>query len=658
MSNINSGASFPNNSSSSPNFALLPTGGYISTNYVYGSVAQQTAANANYVYKSTSEAVTGLPFRFASEGDRIRYKAGLRAVACPVVQTAVKINYHNTYVADYIQDITNNLIYALIATYTQKDYNFTTSEDTNYLKASLMQTFGIYTTSLTSPGSWRFITDLSALSSNFFALDGTRSVAYPSLNPDHTMIFLNSSTSKVDYTRLNIIVEDVFGYQYVVEYNITSRTFTILGGGVAAAKGSKFSQNSIFDMGLWGPPGTQSIVLSTSIATYFTNGASSGSSSPVMYLDSTDLLWHTLGASSFSINPYITTGFGQLFSTYSFQDSVVSTSPFGAPSYGFPYLFLITGGWNPASPTAGPTYPSIAYLDPTAATASSPFTGTEWKVPSNPPSNEKFKVITTVDGVTAPNFLSNTTLMATDGGIVYYYNNTKPAFPITSATGAGPTPIVTASSAHNFIVGNTFKFSSSGVGYTFTPSISNSKTYVVLSTPSSTTFMFAETSAGPFVSYTTSGGPLTHPIITPISQNWFVLAPAISSSTITDLAVCISKSTVIASVTTGNYDSVYYYNTNAANAPALAYNTWTLLGKIDTSKFVNMKIKKIHALNYPSSTLIRVACVCMLNNSTNVFTQIIQIDLANISAGWTIINTFKQPDLSTTVFWNNLSAYT
>ena len=651
MSDINSGASFPNNSSSSPNFALLPTGGYISTNYVYGSVAQQSAANANYVYKSTSEAVTGLPFRFASEGDRIRYKAGLRAVACPVVQTAVKINYHDTYVADYIQDITNNLIYALIATYTQKDYNFTTSEDPNYLKPSLMQTFGIYTTSLSSPGRWSFITDLSALSSNFFALDGTRSVAYPSLNPDHTMIFLNSSTNKVDYTRLNIIVEDVFGYQYVVEYNITSRTFSILGGGTAgSAKGSKFGKNSIFDMGLWGPPGTQSIVLSTtSIETYFTNGVSSGNSSPVMYLDSTDLLWHTLGASSFSINPYITTGFGQLFSTYSFQDSVVSASPYGAPSYGFQYLFLITGGWNPASPTADPTYPSIAYLDPTAATDSSPFKETEWKVPSNPPYNEKFKVITTVDGVTAPNFLSNTTLMATDGGIVYYYNNTKPAFPITSAT--GPTPIVTASSAHNFIVGNTFKFSFVGVGYTFTPSISNSKTYVVLSIPSSTTFTFAETSAGPIVSYTTSG-TLKHPIITPISQNWFVLAPAISSSTITDLAVCISKSTVIASVTTGNYDSVYYYDTT------LTTKAWAPLGKIDTSNFVNMRIKKIHALNYPSSTLIRVACVCMLNNSTNVFTQIIQIDLANISAGWTIINTFKEPDLSFSGFWSNLSAYT
>jgi hypothetical protein len=210
MSNINSGASYPNNSFSSPNFALLPTGGYISTNYVYGSVAQQSAANANFVYKSTSEAVTGLPFRFASEGDRIRYKAGLRAIACPVIQSPVKINYHDSYVADYIQDTTNNLIYALIASYTQKDFNFTTTDDPNFLKPSFLQTFGIYRTSLTSPGTWVLVKDLSLLSANFLALDGkTRSIAYPSLKPYHTMLFLNSATGLVDYTRLNIIVEDI-----------------------------------------------------------------------------------------------------------------------------------------------------------------------------------------------------------------------------------------------------------------------------------------------------------------------------------------------------------------------------------------------------------------------------------------------------------------
>ena len=648
MSNINSGASYPNNSFSSPNFALLPTGGYISTNYVYGSVAQQSAANANYVYKSTSEAVTGLPFRFASEGDRIRYKAGLHAIAVSAVQSPVKINYHNSYVADYIQDTTNSLIYALIASYTQKDFNFTITDDPNFLKPSFLQTFGIYRTSLTSPGTWVLVKDLSELSPNFLGLDNTRSIAYPSLKPYHTMLFLNSATGAVDYTRLNIIVEDINGFQYVVEYN-TSGTLKILGGGStpASAKGSKFTPSSIFDMGVWGPPGTQSIVISTSIAQYFTNGGPAVSLSPVMYLNTANLLWQTLGSSRFSINPFIALTFGQLFSTYKFQDSSVSTAPFG-----FPYLFLVTGGWNPASAVADPTYPSIAYLDSISASPSSPFTGTEWKVPSNPPNNEKFTVITTVDAVTAPNFLSNTTLMATDGRIVYYYDNRKPAFTITRPVSSASTTIVETSVSHNLSIGDAFYFSSVGVGYTFVPAINNSTIYRVLTRPSSTTFTFAETSAGTSVTYTTGAGPLTHPIITPISENWFVLAPEILNRTISDLCVCISKSTVIASVSTGEYDSVYFYDTT------LTTKAWAPLGTIDVSKFTNMRIKKVHCLNYPASTLVRVACVCMLNMSSNVFTQIIQIDLANISAGWKVISTFKQPDLSNRSFWNNLNAYT
>jgi len=646
MSNINSGASYPNNSFSSPNFALLPTGGYISTNYVYGSVAQQSAANANFVYKSTSEAVTGLPFRFASEGDRIRYKAGLRAIACPVIQSPVKINYHDSYVADYIQDTTNSLIYALIASYTQKDFNFTTTDDPNFLKPSFLQTFGIYRTSLTSPGTWTLVKDLSELSSKFLALDGTRSIAYPSLKPYHTMLFLNSATGLVDYTRLNIIVEDIDGYQYVVEYN-TSGTLKILGGGTAAPKGSKFTPSSILDMNVWGPPGTQSIAISTSFGSYFTNGASSGSSSsPVMYLSTVNLLWQPLGSSRATINPYISLTFGQLFSTYKFQDSSVSTAPFG-----FPYLFLVTGGWNPLVNAQALSYPSIAYLDSISASPSSPYTGTEWKIPSNPPGNEKFTVITTVDGVTAPNFLSNTTLMATDGTIVYYYDNRKTAFTITRPVNSASTTIVEASVAHNLSVGDTFYFSSLGANYNFPPAINISTTYYVVSTPLPTTFTFSPSSGGAAISYTT-GNNLTHPIITPNSQNWFVLAPEILNRTISDLDVCISKSTVIASVSTGDYDSVYFYDTT------LATKAWAPLGTIDVSKFTNMRIKKVHCLNYPASTLVRVACVCMLNMSNNVFTQIIQIDLANISAGWKVISTFKQPDLSNPGFWNNLNAYT
>ena len=68
---------------SSPSIMVLPTGGYVSTLFVYGTVANQAAANSMYVQKSTVDASNaadptkaGRVYTFKSDRERMQYLIG------------------------------------------------------------------------------------------------------------------------------------------------------------------------------------------------------------------------------------------------------------------------------------------------------------------------------------------------------------------------------------------------------------------------------------------------------------------------------------------------------------------------------------------------------------------------------------------------------
>jgi RPA family protein len=68
----------------SPKISVLPTGGYVSTVFVHGTVANQAAANSAYVSKSTIDADygriygsnTGRVHTFKSDRERMQYLLG------------------------------------------------------------------------------------------------------------------------------------------------------------------------------------------------------------------------------------------------------------------------------------------------------------------------------------------------------------------------------------------------------------------------------------------------------------------------------------------------------------------------------------------------------------------------------------------------------
>jgi hypothetical protein len=68
----------------SPTISVLPTGGYVSTVFVYGTVANQAAANSAYVSKSTIDADydriygsnSGRVHTFKSDRERMQYLIG------------------------------------------------------------------------------------------------------------------------------------------------------------------------------------------------------------------------------------------------------------------------------------------------------------------------------------------------------------------------------------------------------------------------------------------------------------------------------------------------------------------------------------------------------------------------------------------------------
>ena len=69
-----------------PKISVLPTGGYVSTLFVYDTVAYQAAANSAYVAKSTADAVyivagTGKVTNFKTYDEKIKYLIGKTAVA-------------------------------------------------------------------------------------------------------------------------------------------------------------------------------------------------------------------------------------------------------------------------------------------------------------------------------------------------------------------------------------------------------------------------------------------------------------------------------------------------------------------------------------------------------------------------------------------------
>jgi hypothetical protein len=68
---------------SSPSISVLPTGGYVSTVFVHGTVANQAAANSVYVSKSTIDAQyaadptkNGRVYTFKSDRERMQYLIG------------------------------------------------------------------------------------------------------------------------------------------------------------------------------------------------------------------------------------------------------------------------------------------------------------------------------------------------------------------------------------------------------------------------------------------------------------------------------------------------------------------------------------------------------------------------------------------------------
>lgn len=73
---------------SSPKIEILPTGGYISTLFVYDTVAYQAAANSAYLAKSTADALyaaspntANKKTNFKTYDEKIKYLIGKTAVA-------------------------------------------------------------------------------------------------------------------------------------------------------------------------------------------------------------------------------------------------------------------------------------------------------------------------------------------------------------------------------------------------------------------------------------------------------------------------------------------------------------------------------------------------------------------------------------------------
>jgi hypothetical protein len=68
----------------SPKITVLPTGGFVSTVFVHGTVANQAAANSAYVSKSTIDADyrktygsnSGRVYTFKSDRERMQYLLG------------------------------------------------------------------------------------------------------------------------------------------------------------------------------------------------------------------------------------------------------------------------------------------------------------------------------------------------------------------------------------------------------------------------------------------------------------------------------------------------------------------------------------------------------------------------------------------------------
>jgi len=66
-----------------PKISVLPTGGYVSTLFVYNTVATQAAANAMYVQKSTIDGENSMNprkfnqvYTFKSDRERMQYLIG------------------------------------------------------------------------------------------------------------------------------------------------------------------------------------------------------------------------------------------------------------------------------------------------------------------------------------------------------------------------------------------------------------------------------------------------------------------------------------------------------------------------------------------------------------------------------------------------------
>ena len=71
-----------------PKISVLPTGGYVSTLFVYNTVAYQSAANSAYLAKSTADAVHASnpntknnTTNFKTYDEKIKYLIGKTAVA-------------------------------------------------------------------------------------------------------------------------------------------------------------------------------------------------------------------------------------------------------------------------------------------------------------------------------------------------------------------------------------------------------------------------------------------------------------------------------------------------------------------------------------------------------------------------------------------------
>jgi hypothetical protein len=66
---------------SSPKIEILPYGGYVSTSFVYNSVAYQSAANSAYVALSTSAAASNTTPKFKTYDEKIKFLIGKTATA-------------------------------------------------------------------------------------------------------------------------------------------------------------------------------------------------------------------------------------------------------------------------------------------------------------------------------------------------------------------------------------------------------------------------------------------------------------------------------------------------------------------------------------------------------------------------------------------------